>query len=179
MQFAHEDALARLCRAHNPKAYLEVGVWDGDSLRVVLDNSNPARLALCDLWSGKYERGYADHAHIAEQLRQRGYKGTVEYIDGNSHMLLPTLQPRLLEAFDLILVDGDHTETGARADLNDCWPLLAVGGHLVFDDLLHKSYPHMLGTFRSFCAALGPQHELESLELKKMDGCGVIRKRIW
>lgn len=41
----------------------------------------------------------------------------------------------LKEQFDYILVDGDHSYEGARADLMACWPLLASGGILVIDDL--------------------------------------------
>lgn len=177
MSFAHEDALARLAKRYQPASYLEVGVWRGDSLRVVLDNCTPAWLLLCDLWSGRYECGFTGHGHIDAMLRQRGYAGRVEYLDGNSHELLPEYYHGYGEgSFDLILVDGDHTEGGAWADLADCWNLLAPGGFLVFDDLLHKSYPHMMHTFSRFRSLLGKQAVLESLEMDKMDGCGVIQR---
>jgi hypothetical protein len=41
--------------------------------------------------------------------------------------------------FDLITVDGDHTALGTWWDLADVLPHVAVGGALVFDDLLDSS----------------------------------------
>ena len=37
-------------------------------------------------------------------------------------------------ALSLLLVDGDHTESGVRADLARHWPTLAVGGIAAFHD---------------------------------------------
>ena len=176
VNFAHEDALARLAKQYSPGSYLEVGVWRGDSLRVVLDNCLPARLILCDLWSGRYECGFTGHGHIEAMLKQRGFAGAVEYLDGDSHELLPDYFEKGVGDIDLILVDGDHTEYGAWADLVDCWEFLSIGGHIVFDDLLHAGYPHMQETFKRFRERLGAQAALESLELRKMDGCGVLRR---
>ena len=40
----------------------------------------------------------------------------------------------LLQTFDLINVDGDHSFEGAYGDLRRVWPLLAPGGIIIVDD---------------------------------------------
>jgi predicted O-methyltransferase YrrM len=171
-RFAHHDALAAVCQQTKPTSYLEIGVWRGDSLAVVLDNCTPVRLALCDHWRGTFELGYTGHGHIEALLRQKKYGGAVQYLDGNSRDLVPSLT----WSFDLILVDGDHTEYGAKTDLANCWLRLEPGGTLVFDDLTHL--PHMLATFEEFAELHKHDGDVLRIELNKRDGAGVIRKRI-
>jgi predicted O-methyltransferase YrrM len=55
------------------------------------------------------------------------------------------------QAFNLILVDGDHTQEGAEADLRDCFRLLEPGGALIFDDAV----PELLEVWRDVTRALG------------------------
>ena len=50
--------------------------------------------------------------------------------------------------FDLITVDGDHSEVGAWEDLITVIPRLATGGVLVFDDIAHPAHPYLLGVWR-------------------------------
>ena len=49
--------------------------------------------------------------------------------------------PDAPQAIDLALVDGDHTDDGARADLDAVFARLAPGGAIVFDDIAHPSHP--------------------------------------
>ena len=41
--------------------------------------------------------------------------------------------------FDVIYVDGDHTEGGALFDLNLSWQLLKAGGVMIIDDYFDDS----------------------------------------
>jgi len=50
--------------------------------------------------------------------------------------------------FDLITVDGDHSEEGAFDDLLNVIPHLNVGGILVFDDIAHPTHPYLLGVWK-------------------------------
>lgn len=52
---------------------------------------------------------------------------------GNSHDILPDLR-RDEREFDLILVDGDHTYAGARADVRNAAAMLKWDGILLFHD---------------------------------------------
>jgi len=85
-----------------------------------------------------------------------GFRGRLTFLSGNSHDVLPVFfdgaasgelpDYNLLRhfetrphQFDLITVDGDHTALGAWWDLLDVMPHVALGGAVVFDDLLDKS----------------------------------------
>jgi len=39
--------------------------------------------------------------------------------------------------FDLLFIDGDHSYEGCRNDLENWWPLLVPGGHVVLHDSYH------------------------------------------
>ncbi len=133
-------AAASLAR---PRRYLEIGVFRGRSLAVVAAAAPEADLHGFDLWV----EGYAGLDNtgpdlVKEQLRRVGHRGRVELVAGSSHETVPAFleaQPGL--CFDLVTVDGDHTEAGARRDLETVLPRVAVGGVLVFDDLRHPKCP--------------------------------------
>ena len=126
-----------------PRRYLEIGVFRGRSLAVVASVAPEAELFGFDLWVP----GYAglDNAGpelVREQLRRVGHRGPVRLVSGSSHETVPTLLAESPElSFDLVTVDGDHTEAGARRDLETVLPRVAVGGVLVFDDLRHPKCP--------------------------------------
>jgi predicted O-methyltransferase YrrM len=144
------DALTDIARQAQPKAYLEIGVSHGDSLKCVLDSCQPEHLTLCDSWGS--ESGGQDlkgHAHITALLNKAGYWGDVKFLDGSSHDLL--LRQFFKHQYDLILVDGDHTEEGAAQDLHDIVPLLAPGGYVVFDDIAPDFFhPYLLDVWNKF-----------------------------
>lgn len=137
---SHYTVLRYLSQTFQPKSYLEIGVREGDSLRIVLDNAPIERLVLADYWTATYGgTGRGGHEHIAGMLADRGYAGDVWFLDGDSKVNIPLIQGKT--KCDLILVDGDHSEAGARADLENVLPLLADGGYLVFDDIAHPAHP--------------------------------------
>jgi predicted O-methyltransferase YrrM len=79
--------------------------------------------------------------HVREELDRVGYKGRLDFVDGDSATTVPDFfagHPE--EAFDLITVDGDHSTEGARKDLENVIPRLKVGGALVFDDISNHSH---------------------------------------
>ncbi len=124
IQRPHRDFLRVLSADVGPQSVLEVGVRDGDSLCAILTGSGVVhRLALCDTWGATH--GGTDrrsHAHIEQMLAARGYGGEVQWLDGPSGELLPTILPPW---FDLVHIDGDHSTEGALRDLRLAWPLCA------------------------------------------------------
>jgi predicted O-methyltransferase YrrM len=59
-----------------------------------------------------------------------GVGKNVELIVGDSQH---TKHPQVKE-YDVLFIDGDHSYDGCTADINDWYPDLAVGGHLIFHD---------------------------------------------
>jgi hypothetical protein len=112
---------------------------------------------LADTWGSEYGgTGRDGHGHIDFLLDSLGFYGGRVYLDGDSKATVP----RLTRAWaDLILIDGDHSDSGAMADLENCWPLLASGGRLVFHDTNHPSHPGLRSVFLSFVGDRACCHE--------------------
>ena len=82
---------------------------------------------------------------VKSELKKHGHAGEAHFIDGDSHQTVPAFfaaNPDL--QFDLITVDGDHSEEGALADLITVIPRLAPGGVIVFDDIAHPQHAYLL-----------------------------------
>ena len=133
--------------------YLEIGTREGDSLRVVLEENAGAlgSVWVADLWGTDYGgTGRGNHQHIEQLLDDFNFKGRRVFLDGNSRDTIPALMPEKAEAFDLVLVDGDHSVEGGMADLVNTWPLVKPGGALAFHDITHPAHPDLLETFDGF-----------------------------
>jgi hypothetical protein len=130
-----------------PLRYLEVGTRLGHSLALVclIADKHLASADAIDIWIQGYggERNEGPDAVYSALLDLGIDIGKVSLIAGDSHEILPMMKveglaelglERLGLYYDLILVDGDHTEDGARRDLEDAFELLAPGGTIVFDD---------------------------------------------
>lgn len=136
-------------KAQKPRRILEIGVYKGYSA-VMFVSAHPR---LEELWlvdSGAYgvrlttaaltiKRAW-DAAAKDEGLTHGRTIVAIETNTGNVENLWGREEPgagmgHLQEHFDLINVDGDHTEAGAYHDLQLTWPLLKTGGLLVMDDV--------------------------------------------
>ncbi|MBN1676640.1 MAG: class I SAM-dependent methyltransferase [Kiritimatiellae bacterium] len=139
---------ARLLR---PKNYLEIGVRRGRSLCVAARGNPDVAITAFDAWMADYD-GMPNPGpdFVRDQLRQHGHRGACTFVDGDTHAtLLPFFEERPEAVFDLITVDGDHSERGALADLRQVVPHLALGGMLVFDDVNHPRHPYLLDVWRA------------------------------
>ncbi|MFZ2089931.1 MAG: class I SAM-dependent methyltransferase, partial [Desulfobaccales bacterium] len=80
---------------------------------------------------------------------------------------LPELQELLVrESFDVLFVDGKHTEDGLYQDMKTFWPCLRPGGLLLCDDLHDTSYRQFfpwagetVASFERFTAEFAPDIE--------------------
>ena len=127
-----------------PRAYLEIGVRRGRSVCAVATEAPNCDFVMFDMWQQNYA-GMENPGPelVAAELTKVGHTGRTEFVNGNSRETLPEYFNRNPEAcFDIITVDGDHTNQGAARDLANVLPHLAVGGAVVFDDVCH---PKLLG----------------------------------
>lgn len=134
--------IAAHCRQHSPNSYLEIGTREGDSLRAVLDNSPTLSRVVCaDTWGGEYGgTGRGSHSHIDEIVSQYGNVVSFRCLDGDSKVTIPQVSD---ERFDLILVDGDHSVDGARADLINVSSLVSPGGFVLLHDICHPAHLYL------------------------------------
>ncbi len=137
--------LVVLASALQPESYLEIGVRRGRSLAMVASQAPRCRLVACDLFITDYagmENPGPDF--VRAELSRVGYQGEIGFVVGDSRAEVPRYFAAHPDAwFDLITVDGDHSEAGARADIRNVLPRLKAGGALVFDDIANQSHPEL------------------------------------
>jgi len=133
-------------RLVQPTTYLEIGVRRGRSACMVARGCPSVHIVAFDLWVQQYagmENPGPDF--VREELQKHGHTGTVSFFDGDSHTTIPAFFAAYPDTtFDMITVDGDHSEAGAFDDLCNVIPFLSVGGVLVFDDISHPAHPYLL-----------------------------------
>ena len=148
-------ALLALADGLRPQSYLEIGVRRGRSLAMVASVCPACEIVACDMFID----GYAGMDNpgpdlVRSELARVGFTGHLEFVIGDSHEALPAhLRAHQDRFFDLITVDGDHSEAGARADLETVMTRLKTGGALVFDDISNPSHPELAEVCRDVVAS--------------------------
>jgi predicted O-methyltransferase YrrM len=137
--------LLTLAEFLQPRRYLEIGVRRGRSVCAVAAKVPDCDVVMFDMWIENYaglENPGPDF--VRTELGKVGFRGRTTFVDGDSHVTLPRyLKENPGAFFDLITVDGDHSEEGASRDLLDVLPTLTVGGAIVFDDICHPLHPRL------------------------------------
>jgi predicted O-methyltransferase YrrM len=136
-----------LAQYFRPRSILEIGTRFGYSLIAMCRGAAPGRVVSIDLES--YENCFDAPTQAVARRNLDACVGPAagrEFIVGDSH------QVRVEETFDMIHVDGDHTEAGARDDVVMYFERLNPGGVMLVDDL---DQPPVLNGFRAAVAALG------------------------
>lgn len=160
--FDATTALNWIAGALEPATYIEVGVRRGRSLAQVLKESPGTHAYGFDLWIPDYgsipEQGILVEnpgaGFVADELRRLGLPMARALVQGSSRHTLSAFftDPTNPQEIDLIHIDGDHTEEGARSDLEVAFERVAPGGAVIFDDLEHPSHPGLRGVWESFKA---------------------------
>jgi predicted O-methyltransferase YrrM len=134
-----------------PRNYLEIGVRRGRSVAMVASVTLTADLFGFDMWAENYAGMENPGAEfVKSELRKIGALGKIDLMSGNSHQTLPVFfgtHPDL--QLDLVTVDGDHSDEGAREDLLSVLPKIAHGGAVVFDDVSHPLHPNLYQVWSS------------------------------
>lgn len=129
-QFA-ESNFARLLPL-TPIDVCQIGVYEGDATRWLLENRLVNRLVDVDCWDGPYMNG-VDYAG-AEQIYDAAFAGhpLVSKVKATSDEFFE----RNTDTFDFIYVDGDHDPEQTYRDGVNAWAALNPGGLIGFDDYL-------------------------------------------
>jgi predicted O-methyltransferase YrrM len=144
-----------LARLLQPAVYMEIGVRTGRSLAMVSAVAPDAHLIGFDLWIENYAGMQNPGADFVEsQLRRLGHRGRIDLIAGDSATTVPGFFAQRPDVYpEIITVDGDHTEAGARRDLMHVAPHVPIGGALVFDDISNPSHPELRAVWDETIAA--------------------------
>ncbi|MCM0081184.1 class I SAM-dependent methyltransferase [Geomonas sp. Red32] len=128
-----------------PRSYMEIGVRRGRSASAVVRSCPTVGIVAFDMWIQNYA-GMENPGpeFVKDELARHGHTGQLYFVNGDSHETVPAFfeqNPQL--QFDMITVDGDHSDAGAYDDLCNVIPRLSVGGVLVFDDIAHPAHPYL------------------------------------
>lgn len=149
-----KQVLAAVFELAAPKNYLEIGTRRGHSLCLAACSA-PARFEAYsfDLWTPEYA-GEPNPGPdlVGKELAKFGFQGTFNAFQGDSRKTVPEFfaNPNHPQYFDVIYVDGDHTDEGALIDLENTIPHLAPGGFLLFDDITHPQHLTLLKVWKDF-----------------------------
>lgn len=138
-------AILAAAKLIKPANYLEIGVRKGRSLAMVAATNPNCTIIALDMWIEDYA-GISNPGpdFVSSEMKKVGYSGQLEFLNGNSHILLQKYFSEHPGAyFDMITVDGDHSKAGAIQDLKDVLPRLSLGGVLIFDDISHPAHPYL------------------------------------
>lgn len=121
----------RTILGRQPKNYLEIGVFNGGSLSLMLQHPYDTNLIGLDLFmfEGQYETVQQNIAKFNRYGRNvLTYKG-----DTHQSELINKLKEQNYKV-DILFIDGDHSKAGAILDFEMYSPLVNSGGYVVFDD---------------------------------------------
>ena len=146
--------LAYMAKRAKVQRYMEIGVRRGYSMAMVAGRRPDCTIVGFDMWKAGY--GGAENPgpiFVEQEMAKLGYRGHLEFINGDSALTVPDYYTQADEPFDLILVDGDHSYNGMRQDIKNALPLLSESGYLIVDDLhdetVIKGWRNLISDFKT------------------------------
>jgi cephalosporin hydroxylase len=116
-------------------AYLEIGVAAGGMTYLVNHFLHPDKIVLVDDGS-HYQAG--ERGRILEGLRYTTLLGN------SVDPAIITGASEASDGYDLLMIDGDHTYLGSRADADNYLPMLREGGFLIMHDTAFPGWGPMI-----------------------------------
>ncbi len=117
---------------------LEIGSFEGRSTCWLMENvltAPDSHIDCLDLF--RSDIGFGDY-HATFRANTAAWKDRIHEHRGVSYGSLKKLEG----PYDLVYVDGWHTAFGAMADGLMAWPMLKVGGVMIFDDYMWVPHRH-------------------------------------
>ena len=135
----------RLIPQIKPTKILEVGSFEGASACYLIANcasKAPIEIHCIDTWDGAagmpdVERRFVNNTNIA-RARVPHRVELITHKGFSNICLAKILSQNFLDYFDLIYVDGSHWAPDVLSDATLSFPLLKVGGTMIFDDYLWR-----------------------------------------
>ncbi len=170
-------ALRQIASALRPQNFLEIGVRLGKTSAMVAATAPEVSIAAFDLWISPYA-GVDNPGpdFVRQQLAGVGHTGELVFFSGDSRHTVPQyFAANPDRTFDIVNVDGDHSDEGAWVDLTNVAEYVAAGGYLLFDDLTNPQHT-LLPVWRRFQVQYGDRFDFVE-NLKDHYGTGVARRR--
>ena len=131
---AQSDRLSEMCANYNAKNIMEIGFNAGHSADLFLSCREDIKLVSFDL-------GIHEYVSYGKTFIDFKYPFRHSLILGDSKKTVPEFAAAHQDMkFDLIFIDGDHSELGALHDLVNCKKLAHASSVVVLDDT-RKEHP--------------------------------------
>lgn len=145
---AELEAMVALFQERQPKRILEIGCWDGGTLREWLQNAPAgATVVAVDL----------EHRNAEAYEAWRKPDTELHLYTGKSQDEAQVAAMQRHAPYDWVFIDGDHGTWGVTLDVQNTKPLVAPGGLMLLHDITppidSPSYPP-LDVFRELSAEL-------------------------
>jgi hypothetical protein len=126
-----------------PQNVCEIGSWKGGFVVAVLTNTLNVRMVSIDPYPGlkKIKIQFFDELEKRGLSNQVDWFPTKEIFSQNSNIM----------SFDLIHIDGEHSEVAVLEDLLFAEKNLAIGGIIAIDDIWHQDFPGIASAVFKFC----------------------------
>jgi len=149
--FLHSSELEQLCDLACGKDVLEVGSFMGLSAWGMAITAH-------SLWCvDPFDSATDGQRRTGQVTTLEAFKHAVsryshvKYFVGTSEEAAK--QTSMMEPFDMIFIDANHTYEDCLADIQRWWPLVKKGGVLAGHDYLHAAFP---GVAKAFDEVFGP-----------------------
>lgn len=157
----------------------EIGVFKGDFSRQIIELISPSKFYLLDMFEGETCSGNADgnnviYANMNDEHNNLnntlGKLNSVHLLKGDSSTNLSIFPDNY---FDIIYIDGDHSYTGCKRDLEMAFKKIKHDGYIMGHDYemnMNKGQTYYVFGVRQatdeFC-----QNYNQKIIAKGMDGC--------
>lgn len=157
--------LTRRLTARRPRRLLEIGTARGGTLFLLCQAAAPdATIISLDLPYGRNGGGFPRWKEPTYHAFARpGQRLILQRGDSHDPASRAAVQSALGgEGLDFILIDGDHSYAGVRADYESYAPLLAPGGMIALHDVLVNRNDPSIDVHR-FWVEIAPRHDSEEI----------------
>lgn len=132
-----------LCTLPAPPRVLEIGVWKGAFVSVCLMNVPACTAVGVDPFPGDYAES---RQVLSERIARLGLQERFKLVADVEDIPEGDLAP-----FDLIHIDGEHSEAAVWRDLAFSYSAMSTTGVLVVDDINNYWHPGVASAMYRFC----------------------------
>lgn len=164
-------------RKKKPVRVLEIGVDWGGTLYQWIKHNRSKFPVICAVdavgwnWSSSSSGGNKQEWQTWASM----FNVALYPVLGDSHDPNMVDEMRSHGPYDWVFIDGDHSYEGAKADFDNCLPMLAPGGVVVFHDIVKHPGDDRIGVWRLW-AELNERYKMRTMEFitsPDQEQCGI------
>lgn len=150
----------------------EIGVFKGEFSQVILDVLHPLEFHLIDIFDGQMCSGDKDGNNIIWTDLSDEYNSLCDkYKDNENIFIHKGFSYNILalfenDYFDMIYIDGDHSYSGVKKDLEISYSKIKKGGYIFGHDYIASRFEGVVRAVNEFC-----QEKQLNIEYLTQDGC--------